>query len=57
MSSGGEQTRIREGQSLLEGEQGAAKMNPSLWEDAKLATLKKVGRKIHPGRSRCFTIL
>lgn len=41
-SDGGEQTRIRKGQSLLEGEQGAAEMKPSLQEDTKLATLKKV---------------
>ena len=45
MSDGGEQTRIRKGQSLLEGEQGAAEMSPSLEEDAELATLKKGGEK------------
>lgn len=45
MSDGGEQTRIRKGQSLLEGEQGAAEMNPSLREDTELATLQKGGKK------------
>lgn len=41
MSDGGEQTRIRKGQSLLEREQGAAEISPSLWEDTELAAVKK----------------
>lgn len=45
-SDRGEQTRIRKGRSLLEREQGAAGMNPSLQDDAELATLKKRDKKI-----------
>lgn len=43
-SGGREHTRIRKGQSVIEGEQGAAERNPSLQEDAELATLKKRGK-------------
>lgn len=39
-SDGGEQTRIRKGQSLLEGEQGAGEMKPL--QDTELAALNKL---------------
>lgn len=57
MSGGGEQTRIRKGQSLLEGEQSAALQSILLFERiTSWPHLSRV-RKIHPGITKCFTIL